>query len=204
MGIVVGMIGGVSLGSAGWRLLVFYLAVGRFGPWRGRLHVCAGILGALLGACLGWRLGLGWELLFGLLVSALLALLSVIDLGSRRLPYALVGALLIVGCLQPLVGIINWRMVLAGTAFAGGLFLILAAVGRGAMGAGDVALAVAIGAVLGLPMAIKGLVLGIVAGGLGAVLLLASHSALPKDTMAYGPYLAAGAWVTYLSMLGVW
>jgi len=84
------------------------------------------------------------------------------------------------------------------------MFGLLGLLGRGALGAGDVKLAIAIGAVLGLPAAIWGLVLGILAGGLGAILLLVTRSATRKDKMAYGPYLAAGAWVTYMAMLGVW
>jgi len=95
-------------------------------------------------------------------------------------------------------------MMLAGAAFGAVSFGLLGLIGRGALGAGDVKLAIAIGAALGLPAAIWGLVLGILAGGLGAVLLLATGSATRKDKMAYGPYLAAGAWVAYMSMLGVW
>ncbi len=204
MSIVVGIIGGALLGVAGWRLLQTFLPIQCLGRWCNRLCVVSGLAGGLLGALLGWRLGLSWPLLFGLLVTALLTMLSFIDLSSRRLPYILVGVLFLIGCLQPAVGILNWRMMFTGAAYGAALFVILAVAGRGAMGAGDVALAIAIGAVLGLPSAIKGLAWGIVAGGIGAILLLVTHSATAKDKMAYGPYLAAGAWVTYMGMLGVW
>ncbi len=200
LGAVVGAAGGV-LGMVGLRA---YLPL-RQAPLVHRVSAVGAVLaGLLLGLALG---GAGFELrliVAVVVVSTLLATLSLIDLATRRLPNLLVLLLLLWGLAQAPLGITNWRMALTGALFGAMMFGLLGAIGRGALGVGDVKLAIAIGAVLGLPVAVRGLVLGVLAGGAGAVLLLVTRTAGRKDRMAYGPYLAAGAWVTYLGMLGMW
>ena len=199
---------GATIGGVGGLLALLglraYLALDRI-PLVYRIAASGAVLaGVVLGGALGAAGTAINVIVAAIMVSGLLATLSVIDLATRRLPNALVAALLAWAFIQTLLGINNWRMSVAGMAFGAFMFILLAVIGRGALGAGDVKLAIAIGAVLGLPAAIWGLVLGVLAGGLGAVLLLVTRSATRKDKMAYGPYLAAGAWVTYMSVLGIW
>ena len=42
------------------------------------------------------------------------------------------------------------------------------------------------------------------AGGVAALFLLLTRRAGRKDTMAYGPYLALGAWLVLTRVLGLW
>jgi leader peptidase (prepilin peptidase)/N-methyltransferase len=72
------------------------------------------------------------------------------------------------------------------------------------MGAGDVKLAAAMGAILGYPLVIQGLLWGVLAGGGAALLLLAAGRVGRKDAIAYGPYLALGGWVAWMGSLGLW
>ncbi len=95
-------------------------------------------------------------------------------------------------------------MAAIGLAVAGGIFLLLAILGRDALGLGDVKLAAAIGALAGFPVALVGLFVGIMAGGVAALFLLLTRRAGRKDTMAYGPYLALGAWLVLTRVLGLW
>ncbi len=60
---------------------------------------------------------------------------------------------------------------------------------------GDVKLAGLIGLTTGLDGVILAMTVGILAGGLAALALLASRRFDRKATMAYAPYLALGAWV---------
>ena len=78
-----------------------------------------------------------------------------------------------------------------------GVFLI-ALIGRGKLGAGDVKLAGVIGLMLGFPAAISALVIGILLGGAAAMLLLITRRAGRKSSLAYAPYLALGALLTLL------
>jgi len=64
--------------------------------------------------------------------------------------------------------------------------------GEGALGFGDVMLAMALGALLGFPMAIFALIIGIMLAGLWVIGGLISGSLKRRSFFAYGPFLAAG------------
>ena len=91
-----------------------------------------------------------------------------------------------------------------GMLVGGALFLLVALAGRGAMGAGDVKLAAALGAVLAYPLILPALLWGVLAAGGGALLLLVTRRVRRKDTIPYGPYLALGAWLVWMGSLGFW
>lgn len=80
---------------------------------------------------------------------------------------------------------------IAGGALAGGLMLLVLIISRGAMGLGDVKLALFSGLVLGWPLAETGLVLTALAGGAAAVLLLAFGIKGRKDPIPYAPFISA-------------
>ncbi len=159
---------------------------------------------ALLGAYVGWRAAGAAEVVVALVASGLYAAITVIDLHVRRIPNPLVVALLAWGVVQ-----VAWlgRPTLPsaglGLLVGGGIFLLLALLRRGAMGAGDVKLAAAIGFLVGYPLVLTALFWGIAAGGVAALVLLITRRAGRKDTMAYGPYLAMGGWLLHLAMLGL-
>jgi prepilin signal peptidase PulO-like enzyme (type II secretory pathway) len=69
---------------------------------------------------------------------------------------------------------------------------------RGGMGAGDVKLAGVIGLMAGFPEVLVALVIGIFAGGLVALVLLATRVVSRKSTIPYAPCLAAGAMVALI------
>jgi Flp pilus assembly protein protease CpaA len=78
-----------------------------------------------------------------------------------------------------------------GTGFL--LLLLVAALSRGGMGGGDVKLAGFLGLVTGFPDILASLAAGIFLGGATVVLLLLLRRVGPKDYVAYGPFLVAGA-----------
>jgi leader peptidase (prepilin peptidase)/N-methyltransferase len=80
---------------------------------------------------------------------------------------------------------------------AGLIFLFLAWLGGAlfkaeALGFGDVKLALFMGLLLGWPATFNAIFYGVVLAAVGAVVFIVSHRSL-KGTIAYGPYLAAGA-----------
>ena len=140
-----------------------------------------------------------------LVITTLLLCLSLVDFQVRRLPNPLVLALLGWAVVQSLwLGTPTLVMAALGLAVAGGIFLLLAILGRGALGMGDVKLAAAIGALAGFPVALVGLFFGIMAAGVAALFLLLTRRAGRKDSIAYGPYLALGAWLVLTRVLGLW
>lgn len=160
---------------------------------------------ALWGGYVGWQASSVAVAASALVITTLLLCLSLVDFQVRRLPNPLVLALITWAVVQSFwLGSPTLVMAAVGMAVAGGILLLLAIFGRGALGLGDVKLAAAIGALAGYPLALVGLFVGIMAGGVTALFLLLTRRAGRKDTMAYGPYLALGAWLVLTRVLGLW
>lgn len=84
------------------------------------------------------------------------------------------------------------------------LFLLLAFLGAAifkaeALGFGDVKLALFMGLLLGWPYTLTALFYGVVLASVGAIAFIVVHRSL-KGTIAYGPYLAAGALLVLLQL----
>lgn len=138
------------------------------------------------------------QLLASVYLAAFLLIL-VIDIEHRRVPNLIVYPLALGGLLVALLS----SPATLGTALLGGLagytlFRIIALVRPGGMGEGDVKLAGLLGILLGFPHILSALVLGILAGGVGALLLLATRRTGFRGTMAYAPYLVCGAAIVLL------
>jgi len=198
---IVGALAGLLLGWLAW------LAAARYR----RASVPAGGAALPLAAMTLWG---GWAgaqaaspavALSALVVSALLLCIALVDLKTRRIPDALTLALLAWAGVQGLgLGRPGWAAAGLGLAAAGALFLLLYLLGRGALGLGDVKLAAALGALLGFPAVLAGLLAGVLLGGLAAAGLLLTGRAGRRDSFAYGPCLALGAWLIYTRLLGLW
>ena len=92
---------------------------------------------------------------------------------------------------------------LIGTALGGGLFLLIILVSGGGMGGGDMKLAAMLGAFLGWKVALVGLFVGVLLGGVFAIVLLASGARGRKDAVPFGPFLAAGGAVALFAGEGL-
>jgi leader peptidase (prepilin peptidase)/N-methyltransferase len=130
---------------------------------------------------------------------ALFLLIATIDLEHRRVlnivlaPLAL-GSLCLAALQSP--------SALGGALLSGvGGFILFFAINLmrpGAMGAGDVKLAGVIGLIVGFPAFIVALVIGVIAGGVGASILMVAGRVSRKGTLAYAPYLSLGAAIALL------
>lgn len=89
---------------------------------------------------------------------------------------------------------------LAASLIGGMVFLILAVMTRGGIGGGDIKLVVALGLWLGTGRLLAACMLGIIAGGLGAALLLLTKKIGRKEYFPYGPYFAVAAMIVYVLM----
>ncbi len=152
-------------------------------------------------AALWWWQHPTWRQFIPVMVTvAILGIITLVDLAVRRIPNRLVLSLFLWAVVQSLwTGQPSPVGLVLGTLIGGGLFLLIAVAGRGAMGMGDVKLAAALGAVLGYPAVLSALFAGIIAGGLAALILILTRRIGRKDYMAYGPYLALGAILILMS-----
>jgi prepilin signal peptidase PulO-like enzyme (type II secretory pathway) len=147
-----------------------------------------------------WKhVGLSWELLLLALACSFLLLIAMIDLKHRLIPNVLIYPAAVMTLLL--------RAILPGgnplTALLGGtvgflIFLLVALVQPGSMGGGDVKLAALIGMIVGFPQALWALALGILAGGIAAIVLLITRLRGSKSHIPYAPFLCFGAMIVLL------
>lgn len=152
---------------------------------------------ASLFAILWQYYGLSSRLLLMTLYTCLFVIIFVIDLEHRLvLNVVTLGATLVAlaaSLVQPNPSISS---ALLGGVVGFGLFYLLAIAYPGAMGAGDVKLAGVIGLMTGYPYVITALVLGVLVGGVVAVLLLTIGNRDRRSHIPYAPCMVTGAMLT--------
>jgi leader peptidase (prepilin peptidase)/N-methyltransferase len=185
---------------------------------RGRCRACGASISAryllieLVTAALFAAAAIKFDSLFATTVLALffsvLVAVAAIDLEHRIVPNRILYPSLLAFPVILAVGVLAGepisllRAAIGFFAYGGGLFLVALIAPHG-MGMGDVKLAALIGLVLGafgLSYVAVAAAVAILAGGLGAVALLAFTRATRKQTVPFGPYLAGGAvWAAFLA-----
>lgn len=185
----------VSLGSSRWierlyrqngDILTFPQTVkerGRFRPY---------LTGVAFFAC-GVRflfMTSGVPLFFLLFATAMLLLMSATDFeqyclfDEMMIPLAL-GGMVLCAWYRPFF----WDHALAAAA-GGVIFLVIGLISRGALGGGDIKLIASLGLWLGTDALFVVSMIGIILGGLVALLLLLTGKKKRKSAFAYGPYFA--------------
>ncbi|HEY4028052.1 MAG TPA: A24 family peptidase [Candidatus Dormibacteraeota bacterium] len=157
------------------------------------------LLTAALFGLFGWRIGAGPALLIRSLWVAVLVQVIFFDLEHQLvldrvlLPGAV--AALVLSLVTPHLGLVP--AVLTGLV-TGLVFLAIAEAGRvvfkaEAMGFGDVKLSAFLGLILGPRPTFNAVVVGVILAGVVAVGLLSLRLRGMRDSISYGPFLAAGA-----------
>jgi leader peptidase (prepilin peptidase)/N-methyltransferase len=154
-----------------------------------------------------WQYSLSVELAIALFYISLFMVILVIDLEHGLILNKIVYPALLVALLLSIFFSLFLPQIeivpeIKQAAIGGGIgfivFLLVVIVSRGGMGWGDVKLAALIGLVTGFPLIIIALLMGIILGGLVAVLLLALKIRKRKEAIPFGPFLAVATIVTLL------
>ena len=142
---------------------------------------------------------------------SLLLVVTVIDWRTFTIPNGLNLAILILGVIRLVTDLPNWPLYIIGMFSVSLVFLLLHILTGGAgLGMGDVKLMAAAGLLLGWPRMILTVLIGSISGAI-------IHSVRMKRgagrKLAFGPYLAAGVWISalfgnqiltaYLSLFGL-
>jgi leader peptidase (prepilin peptidase)/N-methyltransferase len=154
-----------------------------------------------------WQYGLSIELPIVLFYISIFMVILVMDLEHGLILNKIVYPALVIALLLsifftiflPQVGLvphIGWAAVGGGIGFV--VFLLIAIVSRGGMGFGDVKLAALVGLATGFPLVVVALIMGMILGGLAAVILLGFKIKKRREAMPFGPFLAVAAIVTLL------
>jgi prepilin signal peptidase PulO-like enzyme (type II secretory pathway) len=123
-------------------------------------------------------------------------LIAVTDLEHRLvLNVVVVPAILFALACSPLFPDLGWKSSLLGGLAGFIFFYLVARLYPGGMGWGDVKLAAFVGVTSGFPEVIVALTVGIVVGGIVALVLLFTRRAGLKSGIPYGPFLVVGGLV---------
>ena len=162
------------------------------------VELAAAAIIALIAARFGGQPSLAAFTYLGILGLAL----AQVDTAVQRLPdqltwpaYPALIVLLVLAAAAGKDGTALLRALLAGLALVGG-YLVLALIGRGQLGGGDVKLAGLIGLALGWAgwgTVIDGASLGFILAALASLVLLASRRISRRTMISFGPYMLAGA-----------
>lgn len=154
-----------------------------------------------------WHYEFSSELAIALFYICLFIVILVIDLEHRLILNKIVFPAIVVALLiSTFFTIFSTQSEIVpeiGDAASGGgiglvLFLLVAIISRGGMGWGDVKLAALIGLVTGLPLVFVALLMGIILGGVVAVLLLAFKIKRRKEAIPFAPFLSLATIATLL------
>ncbi|MEZ4734438.1 MAG: A24 family peptidase [Caldilineaceae bacterium] len=160
-----------------------------------RIWLVAVLLGGLVYQRVGWH----WQALLVAAEAWFFLAVAVIDLEHRLvLNRMLLAALPLVFAVHLAQGMGALLSALLGALVGFGIFLLIALLVRGGMGMGDVKLAGLIGLSTGISGVLPALLIGIMAGGVGAILILVRHRFRRGQHMAYAPYLVLGVWFVLL------
>jgi leader peptidase (prepilin peptidase)/N-methyltransferase len=130
---------------------------------------------------------------------ALFLLITVIDIEHRRVPNLVIGPAAVVALIA---AALQSPEMLFGAVVGGvigfGCFLLIGLIRPGAMGGGDIKLAGLIGLITGAAYVPVAIIVGILAGGIGAAIFLGAKRVQRKGSIAYAPYLCLGAVIALL------
>ncbi len=140
-----------------------------------------------------------WQLAIVAFYASVLIICTATDILAYRVPnavtYPAIVGTFIIGMLVPGA---NRLDVIAGGLIFGGLLFVPSILTGGAMGMGDVKLALFVGFALGLTFVIPAMLIMAMSGGLAAAILLITKLRGKGDPIPYAPFIAGGALVALL------
>lgn len=143
--------------------------------------------------------GLTVMLLKSLIFASFLIIIIFIDMEFQlildKVLLFLAGAGFIINLWAGQIGM--WEMIITGLS-AGGFFLLIAIVTRGGMGGGDIKFAAVVGLWLGAALTVTALFIAFILGGIGGIMVLVLKLKGRKDYIPFGPFIALGAWISFL------
>lgn len=139
----------------------------------------------------------------GGLFCVLLLVMAVIDFRTGLLPDR--GNLYLAGLGLVMAGIMGeLQDALFGAVLGAALLFVLRTLSRGGIGLGDVKYAAAFGIWLGWQGTLLALILAFVLGACLALVLLGMGRLGRRDRLAFGPFLSAGAYLSYVGGAAFW
>lgn len=139
------------------------------------------------------------NLLSNIIIIAILAVASLIDIRKKIIPDTLIIIGSIIGIVMLFLNTeITYISVLAGVVIVGGILLIISLVSEGALGMGDVKLIACLALFIGLEKLIGTLFVSFIASGLIGLIFLIRSKKNAKKELPFAPFLLLGLLVISL------
>lgn len=144
-------------------------------------------------------LRLGFTIIFAkaIAMTAILIIISFVDLRHKIIPDFMVAIALVIGIIFSFIIKAPFMDTILGMIFGGGILLLLALVPN-AMGGGDIKLMFAIGAYLGLNKTLWALILAFIMSSIISIGLILFKIKGTKDYIPFGPFLSLGSFISLL------
>ncbi len=143
------------------------------------------------------RLGFTIILAKSIVMTAILIIISFVDLRHRIIPNFMVIIALVIGIIFSFIAKTSLIDTILGMIAGGGILFLLALVPN-AMGGGDIKLMFAIGAFLGLNRTLWALLLAFIISSIISIVLILLKIKGTKDYIPFGPFLSLGSFISIL------
>ena len=164
---------------------------------RKTVNIFIPIICGLIFEILFLRFGFTIILAKAIVMSAILIIISFIDLRHRIIPNFMVVIALVIGIIFSFIAKTSLIDTILGMICGGGILFLLALVPN-AMGGGDIKLMFAIGAFLGLNRTLWALLLAFIISSIISIVLILLKIKGPKDYIPFGPFLSLGSFISLL------
>ena len=143
------------------------------------------------------RFGFTIILAKAIVMSAILIIISFIDLRHRIIPNFMVVIALVIGIIFSFIAKTSLIDTILGMICGGGILFLLALIPN-AMGGGDIKLMFAIGALLGPNRTLWALLLAFIISSIISIVLILLKIKGTKDYIPFGPFLSLGSFISLL------
>jgi leader peptidase (prepilin peptidase)/N-methyltransferase len=143
------------------------------------------------------RLGVTVLLAKALAITAILIIISFIDLRYRIIPDFIVVLTLVIGVIFSVATRNNITDTVLGMLCGGGVLFLISLLPN-AMGGGDIKFMFAAGAFLGLQRTVWALLLAFIFSSIFSIVLILAKIIGTKDYIPFGPFLAVGSYISLL------
>lgn len=133
-------------------------------------------------------------------LTAILIIISAVDIKHRIIPDFMVWITLSIGIVFSLIIKTPFADTLLGMVCGGGILFLLALI-PGALGGGDVKIMFAIGSFLGFNRTLRALILAFIFSSIISIALIVTKIKNTKDYIPFGPFLSLGSFISLLMLL---
>ena len=187
---IIGLISGVVL-----NIVIDSISFSIVKDKEGTINILVPVVCIVSYEILFFRLGISIILVKAMVMTAILIIISFIDLRHRIIPDFMVSLALAAGIIFSFISGASFLDTIMGMIVGGGVMFLLALV-PSTLGGGDIKLMFAMGAFLGVNKTLWALIIAFIAASVISIALIFLKIKGTKDYIPFGPFLAFGSFIS--------